>query len=178
VGHWIGFRCSGIPAAISFDHTYFTDHWAASFPGALGGPLMSVVAAWVGVALVRFVPRWRAVGAALAVYMPLTRLVAYAIFAVNPSFPILYNDEGVMGLDTGLRPWTWVFILLPFLVAPLVFLWRALPWATGRKLALFVGAVTSWYVVAIGIEAERLDPWLFPQAQKHELVMPHAPRGP
>ena len=36
-----------------------------------------------------------------------------------------YNDEGVMGLDTGLRPWT--FVLMPFLVLPLVLLWRALP---------------------------------------------------
>jgi hypothetical protein len=175
VGHWLGFRVSGIPAAISLDHTYFTSVWAPSFPGALGGPLMSVVAAWTGIALLYYSPPLHPLGAALALFMPMTRLVPYAIFAANPRFPMMYNDEGVMGLDTGLRPWTWVFILLPGLIVPLVLLWRSLPWSVSRKLAFVVGGAAAWYIVGFRVEAMLLDPLLFPQAQARELVMPHAP---
>jgi hypothetical protein len=177
VGHWIGFCLAGVPAAISFDHTYFTRSWAPSFVGALGGPLMSVVAAWAGVALLYRAPRLQPIGVALALFMPMTRLIAYAIFASNPRFPMIYNDEGVMGLDTGLRGWTWVFILLPFLTVPLILLWRGLRWTRWRRVALIVGGAVAWYVVAIWLEAGVLDPMLFPRAQGRELVMPYAPTG-
>jgi hypothetical protein len=176
VGHWIAFTACRIPAAISLDHTYYTRFWAPSFAGAFGGPLMSVAAAWVGVVLVRRVPPARPLGVALALFMPSTRLVAYAVFATHPHFPLIYNDEGVMGLDTGIWPWAWVLILLPFLIGPLVMLWRDLPWTAWQKAALFAGGTAIWYAVGIRLEAGVLDPRFFPQAESRELVMPYAPR--
>jgi hypothetical protein len=177
VGHWLGFRLSGIPAAISFNHTYFTDRWAPSFPGAFGGPLMSIVAAWLGVLLARRGPA--PLGAALALFMPMTRLVGYALFALIPKFPIAYNDEGVMALLSGTGPWTWVLALTPLLVAPLVLLWRSLArrrWSTGERAAFFLAGALLFFFVA-RFEAESVDPLVFPDAQARELVMPHAPRA-
>jgi hypothetical protein len=174
-GHLVGFRLAGIPAAISLNHTYFTKFWAPSFAGAAFGPLMSIAMAWVGVGLLYLTRRLRPLGASLALFMPMTRLVAYTIFALNPRFPMIYNDEGVMGLHTGLRPWTWVFVLLPFLLLPLVLLYQALAWPAWRKLLFIIAGAGMWYVVGVSFEAGVLDPVLFPQAQQHELVMPHAP---
>jgi hypothetical protein len=175
-GHWIGFRISNIPSSISFDHTYFTKFWAPSFAGALGGPLMSVLLSWVGIFVLYRVPRLRPMGAALAAFMPMTRLSAYVIFATHPQYPMSYNDEGVMGADTGMSPWTWAFLLLPLLVLPLVLLWHSLRSPSSYKFVYFLCSAVAWYVIGFKLEAETLDPWLFPQAQARELVMPHAPK--
>jgi hypothetical protein len=176
VGHWICFTAAGIPAAISLDHTYYTERWAPSFWGAAGGPFTSVLAAWLGLLLLRVAPRAAPWGVALALFMPLTRLIAYALFAILPHARMEVNDEGVMGADLGWRPWTWAWILLPFLLGAWVALWRRLPWRQPAKAGLFAGAAVAWLVIVFGVEAMMLDPRLFPEAEARELVMPHPPK--
>jgi hypothetical protein len=62
------------------------------------------------------------------------------------------------------------------LVVPLVTIWRSLPPSIYRRAAVIFAAVAIWYGLAFKLEADILDPILFPQAQARELVMPHAPK--
>ncbi len=173
-GHWIGFALAGIPARISFDHTWFVDRWQPSFLGAAAGPFASVLLAWLGVLLWRRGGRLSRVGLALALVMPLTRLLSYVIFATVPGARIEVNDEGVMGLDCGVWPWTWALVLAPLLLAAWVALWRSIPWSTGRRAILFAAASAGW-IAALSFELAVLEPRFFPDAQARELVMPGPP---
>ncbi|WP_242342962.1 hypothetical protein [Anaeromyxobacter terrae] len=175
LGHWVGFSLAGIPAAISLNHTYFTERWEPSLAGAAGGPVATIALAWIGVYLVLRRGRLQPLGFALAVVMPFTRLATYAICAAIPR-AMAINDEGVMALDCGWPTWSWVWILLPFLVAPWVVAWRAAPGSPVRKLGRFGGTAVAWVVLGLVLEAGVLDPRLFPDAAARELVMPHAPR--
>jgi hypothetical protein len=175
-GHWIGFSLVGIPAAISFDHTYFTVRWEPSLAGAAGGPIATIAFAWIGVLLLfRRRSRFETLGRALAVVMPLTRFVTYAFCAAVPR-AMSVNDEGVMSLDCGWSTWTWVWILLPFLLGPWVMVWIQSTASPMRKLGLFGGAAIAWVGLMV-FEVTILEPRLFPEAAKRELVMPHAPQA-
>src|SRR5437868_7929203 len=80
-GHWIGYTLSGIPAGISFNHTYYLDHWAPSFAGAAGGPGLSLALSWLGV-LVLTTTRFTTFGATLAIVMAYSRLLPYFVFGL------------------------------------------------------------------------------------------------
>jgi len=167
-GHWLGFELSGIPAGISFNHTYYLDHWAPSLAGDLGGPLATLLLSYCGLVLVGIAAA-REFGAALAIGHAASRLLAYVIFALGGS--IRWNDEGVAALYLGWPDWTFVVLLAPLFILALGLSWRRLSGSRLQRARIFAGVILAVAVLG-GVETEILDPRLFPDAARRELVLP------
>ena len=169
LGHWVGYTLSGIPAGISFNHTYYLDHWAPSFAGALGGPLLSLGLSWLGViVLVR--THYVAFGAALAIVMAYSRLLPYLVFGVLAPSQLPFNDEGVLAIWAGWPIWSWLLILTPLFVASIAVTWSRLPGGATRRIGVFA-AILVVYGMAAAFEVGVLDPLLFPGVGRRELVL-------
>jgi len=168
LGHWIGYTLSGIPAGISFQHTYYLDHWAPSFAGALGGPLLSLVLSWIGVAVLSWT-RFVTLGAALAIVMAYSRLLPYLLFGVLAPSQLPFNDEGVLAIWLGWPIWSWLVIFTPLFVASIAVTWSRLASGTARRIALFA-TILVVYGIAAAFEVGVLDPIFFPGVGRRELV--------
>lgn len=168
-GHWIGYTLSGIPAGISFNHTYYLDHWAPSFAGALGGPLLSLALSWLGVVLL-LRTRLVALGTALAIVMAYSRLLPYLVFGVLAPSQLPFNDEGVIAIWLGWPIWSWLAILTPLFLASIAVTWSRLPGGTAQRIGVFA-AILVVYGIAAAFEVGVLDPIFFPGVGRRELVL-------
>ncbi|HYK97220.1 MAG TPA: hypothetical protein VEU77_02390 [Candidatus Acidoferrales bacterium] len=167
-GHWLGFELSGIPARISFNHTYYLDHWAPSLAGDIGGPLATLLLSYCGLVLIG-VAAFREFGAALAIGHATSRLLAYIVIVLTGS--IRWNDEGVAALYLGWPDWTFVLLLAPLFILALGLSWRRLSGSRLQRAKTFAAVILAVAVLG-GVETEILDPRLFPDAPRRELVLP------
>jgi len=171
IGHWVGFTLCGVPAAFSFNHTFWLLAWRPCLLGDLGGPIMSLLLVGLGLLLSRF-PRWRALGAPLTFFMALTRLVPYLLCLTIPGVRMAVNDEGVEARLVGVPLWTFALLFGVLLSGSLLLTWRRLPQPPRIRALMYAGGLVMYLVLSIYCEAMIADPWLFPRAQARELVMP------
>jgi len=171
LGHWAGFALCGVPAGISFNHTYWTSRWEPCLAGDLGGPVVSLLAAIAGLLLARRAG-WRVAGLSLAFFMAMTRLVPYLFCLMIPGMHMAHNDEGVAAALLGLPLWTFAIVLAPLFGAILLSCYRTLRAGNMTKGALILAGILLYVGLVIILEGGLIDPRLFPSAHARELVMP------
>jgi hypothetical protein len=171
IGHWVGFTLCGVPAGVSFNHTFWLRAWRPCLLGDLGGPILSLLLVGLGLLLSRS-PRWRALGAPLTFFMALTRLVPYLLCLTLPGVRMAVNDEGVAAGLVGVPLWTFALLFGFLLMGSLLLTWRRLPQSPRTRALMYAGGLVMYLGLSIFGEAMIADPRLFPRAQARELVMP------
>jgi hypothetical protein len=146
LGHFVGYRLTGVAARIAFEHTTLPAGESFNLLGTAGGVFSTYVVSYIGIVLI-YRKKW------LPLSYPLAAILSFVRVATYVSYWIQYHtlagmDESLLATLTGSNPYLWYAVSTSLFITAWILIFNSLRYGIMRNVLLCAIPVALYIAVS------------------------------